>query len=86
VEFQALLTRWEEGQARDDRRAALTAWLLAEIHRDRRQRGRPYALEDFLLHRWPSLTPATPPTQTPQEQAAVLQAFFSQLGAVQAPT
>lgn len=37
------------GPRRDDARAALVAWLLAELHRDRKKRRKAWKLDDFLL-------------------------------------
>ena len=52
-QYTALLARWQEDQARQDRRMAQVTWILAEINRDRQQRAEPFTLGDFALHRWP---------------------------------
>ena len=48
-----MLGRWQEDQARQDRRLAQVTWILAEINRDRQHRAEPFTLGDFALHRWP---------------------------------
>jgi hypothetical protein len=82
--------RWEEDQIREDRRAALSPWMQANMNRDKKKRRRPYPLEDFMPHAWPSLKDYKPPrtVQTPEQQRAVLANFaakFAQLGAVRWP-
>jgi hypothetical protein len=37
------------GPRRDDARAAQTSWMLAELHRDKKKRRRPFDLDDFVL-------------------------------------
>lgn len=37
------------GPRRDDARAAQTSWMLAELHRDKKKRRRPFELDDFVL-------------------------------------
>ena len=52
VQFLALLTRWQEEQARMDRRSQQIVWALAEINRDPKQKPDHYTLDDFRLHTW----------------------------------
>lgn len=52
------------GAPADDARTALIAWLLAEPHRDRKKRKKPYELSDFILTRDPAAA------KQPQGQSA----------------
>lgn len=40
--------RWRQQQARNDRRAAMAAWLLANIHRDTDHQHEPFGLEEVV--------------------------------------
>lgn len=60
---------WRVQQAREDRRAALTAWVLASVHRDTEHKAEPF---DFLevvswLGHGFQRTPPTPAPPTPEE-------------------
>jgi hypothetical protein len=62
----------------------MPAYVLAEIHRDRRQRPRPFTLEDFMPHQWPGVEGQARPAgrrQSAAEQTQVLTQFFRGLGA-----
>jgi hypothetical protein len=56
-------------ETRADRRAALIAWMLAEINRDRKKRPSAWKIEDFLLKYGDDITRRR---QTWQEQQANL--------------
>ena len=79
-----MLRVWEEREARADRRSAMAAYVLAEIHRDRRHRSQAFALQDFMPHRWPldRAQTARKPRQTADEQRDVLMAFVKAMGGV----
>ena len=69
-QYQALVTRWQEDQARQDRRAQQAVWMLAEIHRDRKQRPEPFSLTDFALHHWSLVDDGGRPPLRDDEHAA----------------
>lgn len=48
-EWEAFAELEPFGPRREDARAAQTSFMLAELHRDRKKRRRPYVLEDFVL-------------------------------------
>jgi len=86
VEYRELLARWQEGQLRDDRRAALCASILAEVYRDRETRGQAITVDDLLLHQWPLVGHASRPAAPPAPASSVahqraayqrLKAFFT---------
>jgi hypothetical protein len=47
-ELDLLTVRWRQQQAREDRRAAMSAWLLANINRDSEHRHEPFRLEEVV--------------------------------------
>src|SRR5262245_25635515 len=47
-ETDLLAARWRIQQAREDRRAALTAWILASVHRDSESRSEPFTFEEVV--------------------------------------
>jgi hypothetical protein len=47
-----LIKRWQEDQARQDRRSAHVVWALAEINRNPETHPEHFSLEDFPLHAW----------------------------------
>jgi len=49
-EYLALRRRWREKEARDDRRAALPVWALANIFRNEKKKSVPYKIEEFMPH------------------------------------
>jgi hypothetical protein len=49
-EYVALCRRWKEKETREDRRAALPAWVLANTFRDPKEKPEPYKIEEFMLH------------------------------------
>ena len=65
-----MASRWRIQQAREDRRAALTAWILASVHRDSEHRSQPFEFAEvvaWLGHGFDRTTaqreePAAPPT------------------------
>ena len=67
-EYVLLLTRWQEDQARADRRAQLVVWALAEINRDRKAKADPFTLEDFPLHQWSLVAPLKAHEQPPPSE------------------
>jgi hypothetical protein len=78
--FDALTETWRRREQRADRRAAVTAMVLANIHRGKQQPA--YRLEDFLVHQWapePSEAPA-PAQRTPEQEIALAKAFVRSLG------
>lgn len=48
-EWRAFAALEPFGPRRDDARAAQTSWMLAELHRDKKKRRRPFELDDFVL-------------------------------------
>ena len=47
-EIGYLTERWRLREARDDRRAALTGVILANVHRDTEQRAEPFSFAEVL--------------------------------------
>lgn len=66
----ALLTRWQEDQARQDRRAAQAVWIQAEINRDREKHPEPFSVQDFALHHWALVDDGGHPPEVDEETAA----------------
>lgn len=59
-----LTERWRIVQARQDRRAALAAWVLASVHRDSESRSEPFEFEEvvaWLGHGFQRIPPAPAP-------------------------
>ncbi|HXH11150.1 MAG TPA: hypothetical protein VNP04_15485 [Alphaproteobacteria bacterium] len=81
---QALIHRWVAQEERLDRRAAVIAVTLANIHRGKD--SRPFTLEDFMVHRFGdaaangSSASAHVQTQTPEQQIALAAALTRALG------
>ena len=71
-EVDLLATRWRHQQWREDRRAAMPAWLLANINRDSETRPQPFDLDEvvaWLGHGFqPPEMPPTPPVQPTGEE------------------
>jgi len=73
AEIDLLTVAHRRQQERDDRRAALIAWLTAEMNRDRNKRGDPYTLEEvvsWLGHGFQRVAP--PPLQGPATSEELL--------------
>ena len=49
-ELAALLKRWRFDQERADWRAGMVASVIANIHRDRKRRSKPFTPQDFMPH------------------------------------
>lgn len=64
-----LTERWRMQQAREDRRAALAAWVLASVHRDPESRAEAFTFEEvcgWLGHGFQSsVQPETETSQPP---------------------
>jgi hypothetical protein len=68
-----LAVRWRQQQAREDRRAAMGAWLLANINRDSEKRPEPFTLQEivsWLGHGFQQETTPTPAPPPAQDQAS----------------
>lgn len=82
-QFDALVRRWIAREQREDRRAAVTAAVLANIYR--KPHSRALTLDDFLVHRWGAPGDAADgaghrQTQTPEYQIALMQAMTTAQG------
>jgi hypothetical protein len=63
-----LTVAWRKQQAREDRRAAMAAWILANVNRDSKTRPEPFGLEEvvaWLGHGFASPEPAAQGAATP---------------------
>jgi hypothetical protein len=77
--FDALTQTWRRREQRADRRAAVTAMVLANIHRGKQTPA--YRLEDFLVHQWETPeAPEAPAQRTPEQEIALAKAFVRSLG------
>jgi cytochrome P450 len=47
-EHAAYRDTWRKKERRADRRAAVVAWVIAEIYRDPSKRSAPFEIEDFM--------------------------------------
>lgn len=78
TEAGALIQQYRLVQAREDRRAALAAYVLANVNRDTETRTEPWELQEvvaWLGHGFEK--PATPPTPDELlERIRVLQAMY----------
>ena len=88
AEFALLVEQYRGQQERLDRRAAMSAWLLANINRDSKTRPEPFALDEvveWLGHGFARRVPLSMP-QPPEvlhERLSLLQAFYSDNGQTQ---
>lgn len=67
-EVDLLATRWRQQQWREDRRAAMPAWLLANVNRDSETRREPFSLEEvvaWLGHGFAPPEAPPPPAEPP---------------------
>jgi hypothetical protein len=68
--FFALWRRHEAAESAEDRRAATVCTLLANIHRNQKERPRPFELQDFMPRKSGS---SEPKRQTVEQMIATLQ-------------
>jgi hypothetical protein len=83
AEIDLLTVQYRRQQEREDRRAALGAWVNVEMNRDRETRGEPYTLEELVawlghgFQRHEAYKPVQPPTpEELVEQAKVLNNLY----------
>ena len=85
AEFALLAEQYRGQQDRLDRRAALGAWVLANVNRDAKARPEPFTLEEvasWLGHGFARRTPppeALPPAAL-HERLALLHSFYGDNG------
>jgi hypothetical protein len=79
-EVDLLAVRYRHQQAREDRRAALAAWMLANIHRDTDVRREPWGLDEVTawisgeaVHEAP---PPADPLEAMKEQMTLLNGLY----------
>jgi hypothetical protein len=76
-EWLAFATLEPLGEQRADVRAAAQMALLANLHRDRKRRRKPFALSDFLLD---FDGPQRRPHKSPEEMQALARALTLAMG------
>lgn len=64
MEAHWLTEAWRQGQAREDRRAAMAAWVLANVNRDTEHRREPFGLDEVATWLGHGFQPP-PPEEVP---------------------
>jgi hypothetical protein len=79
--YDTLTQQWMAREQRRDRRAAVTATVLANINR--RKGARAFTIEDFMPHRWETRHQDAAPAaheRTPEEEVAHIESWVKAMG------
>lgn len=79
-ELDLLAVRHRQQQEREDRRAALAAWVLANVNRDTKQRSEPFSLDEVTA--WLGYARPRPPNISVPAAAPTPEELRQRLGIV----